>query len=176
MLAPYVDGALPGAACAQLVAHLDGCRACSGLLEEVRVVDALLVTARPLEPPPNFTFRVMAEVRALPSPRLRRASALGVVATYLAFAWLLIGAFFLFGGANAKAALALVAGGVGHYARAFDGLSGATAHLFGGATFGVTAAMSAILFLDVIVAALAVAVVCAVRGRPARAAGRTAQG
>jgi anti-sigma factor RsiW len=173
LLAPYVDGALPAATWVQLSAHLERCGSCSALLEELRVIDAMLLTARPLDPAPNFTFRVMAELGTLPAPRVRRASVLGIVAAYLVFAWLSIGGFFWFGGAHAKAALAVMAGSIGHYGAALDGLAAATSHLFGGATFGVTAAMSAILAIDVLIAALAFGLRGALRARPSAAVSRS---
>ena len=74
LLAPYVDGALlPAPVRMQLGAHLERCTSCSALLEELRVIDALLLTARPVDPAPNFTFRVMAELNSFPAPRVRRA-------------------------------------------------------------------------------------------------------
>jgi anti-sigma factor RsiW len=173
MLAPYIDGALPAPAWVQLSAHLERCSSCSELLGELRVIDAMLLTARPVDPEANFTFRVMAELNSLPAPRVRRAPVLAVVAAYLVFAWLLIGAFFFFGGANAKAALAVLAGSIGHYGAALDELAAATSHLFGGATFGVTAAMSAILALDLLVAALAIGLHGALRARPSAAVNRS---
>ncbi len=173
LLAPYVDGALPAPVRVQLGAHLERCASCSALLEELRVIDALLLTARPVDPAPNVTFRVMAELNSFPAPRVRRAPILGVVAAYLVFAWLLIGGFFYFGGANAKAAQAVVAGSIGHFRTALDALSAATSHLFGGATFGVSAVMGAILTVDVLVAALAFGLRGTLRARPSAAAGRS---
>jgi anti-sigma factor RsiW len=173
LLAPYVDGSLSAPAWVQLSAHLQHCSACSSLLEELRVIDGMLLTTRPVDPAPNFTFRVMAELGTLPAPRVRRAPMLGVVAAYLVFAWLLIGGFFIFGGTNAKAALAVIAAAIGQYGGALEGLAAATSHLFGGATYGVTAAMSAILAVDVLVAALAIGLRGALRARPSAAVSRT---
>ncbi len=173
LLAPYVDGALSAPDWVRLSAHLERCGSCSGLLDELRVIDAMLVTARPVDPAPNFTVRVMAELGSLPAPRVRRASMLGVVTAYLIFAWLLIGGFFFFGGPYAKAALTVLTGSIGHYGSALDGLAAATSHLFGGATFGVTAAMSAILTIDILVAALAIGLHGALRARPSAAVSRS---
>jgi anti-sigma factor RsiW len=171
LLDEYLEGTLRPAASLRVAAHLDRCASCGSLFEELRVVDALLITAPQREPAPNFTFKLMAELRGMPQPYVRRAPLVGVVASYLVFAWVLIGAFFAFGGVNAKAALVVIAASLGRYGEALDGLAGATAHLFGNATFGVTAAMSAILALDLLAVALALVLHGVRRGRLGAAAG-----
>ncbi|MGP6158870.1 MAG: anti-sigma factor family protein [Vulcanimicrobiaceae bacterium] len=172
LLAPYLDGALPPVDWVRLNAHLERCGACASLLDELRVIDGMLLTTRPVDPEPNFTFRVMTELNAFPAPRARRAPMLGVVAAYLVFSWLLIGGFFFFAGAYAKEAMAVVAGSLGRFGTAFGGLSTATSHLFGGATFSVTAAMSAILLIDLLVAVLAIGLHGALRARLSAAPSR----
>jgi len=166
----YVDGILPSRRRAQVEQHLATCAQCSALLEEFRVIDALLVTPRRLEPAPNFTFAVMAEVRSLPRPHVQRgAHAATVLGAYLAFAWALIGAFFLFGDGTAHAAWTTLLASAGHAGDAFNLVAGATARFFGPNTFRVTAAMSALLSVDV---ALALIVGTAVYLRRQRAAVR----
>jgi len=169
LLDEYVDGMLPSRRNALVAAHLEGCAECSALLEELRVIDALLVTPRILEPAPNFTFKVMAEVRALPQPHVHRgAHALGLTAAYLAFAWAFIGAFFLLGdGASHAAWMTLVATAT-HSGDALNALAAATARFFGPNTFRVTAAMSALLAVDVMLASIVAAVVYLRRNRVAR--------
>ena len=169
LLDEYVDGMLPSRKNALVAAHLAGCAECSALLEELRVVDALLVMPRILEPAPNFTFKVMAEVRSLPRPQVhRRTHALGVTAAYLAFAWAFIGAFFLLGdGASHAAWMTLVATAT-HSGDALNALAAATARFFGPNTFRVTAAMSALLAVDVMLASIVAAVVYLRRNRVAR--------
>ncbi|MBD5635845.1 MAG: sigma-70 family RNA polymerase sigma factor, partial [Candidatus Eremiobacteraeota bacterium] len=92
----YVDGSLSPRERTQVAAHVAACPACASLLEEFRVIDALLVTPRTLEPAANFTFKVMAEVRCLPRPHAHRSPALAVLGTYVVFAWVTIGAFLIF--------------------------------------------------------------------------------
>ena len=171
LLDEYLEGTLRPEASLRVAAHLDRCATCGSLLEELRVIDALLVTAPQREPASNFTFKLMAELRAMPQPYVRRAPISGIVAAYLIFAWALIGAFFTFGGGNAKAALVVIVASLGRCGEALAGLAGATAHLFGGATFGVTAAMSAILALDLLAVALALLLHGFRRGRLGAAAG-----
>ena len=87
----YLEGSLSSARMALVASHLAACASCQIVLEELRVVDALLATTRPAELPPNFTFAVLAEARDLKAPRQRawrRPVLLGV--TYLIAAWTLV--------------------------------------------------------------------------------------
>jgi predicted anti-sigma-YlaC factor YlaD len=153
LLDAFVDGTLRHADRARVYEHVDGCERCRTLLHELRVVDALLLTPRQLEPAPNFTFKTMAEVRALLQPHGAHTHAVGVFAAYLAFAWTIIGLWLAFAGGSAREALAMAGAAGRHYAGAFGGLIGATSALFGHATPGVTALMIVILVLDVLVGA-----------------------
>jgi anti-sigma factor RsiW len=83
----YVEGTLSARQMRAIAAHLRECGACSALLAELKVIDALLVTTRSTEPAPNFTFAVMAEVRSMPAPRTRQHPAIGFLSLYLAAAW-----------------------------------------------------------------------------------------
>jgi hypothetical protein len=76
LLDEYVDGVLAPREHALVAAHVAGCASRAGLLEELRVIDALLLTPRALEPAPNFTFKVMAEVRSLPAPAVHHVPTL----------------------------------------------------------------------------------------------------
>jgi hypothetical protein len=78
-----------------LRAHLDACDACRSLLEELRVVDALLLQPRTLEPAPNFTFKTMADVRALPPPAAPASPLPAFLVCYVVAVWALIGAAFV---------------------------------------------------------------------------------
>jgi anti-sigma factor RsiW len=91
----YLDGTLLPAQRARLLAHLGGCGRCKGVLEELRVVDALIASPREIELPQNFTFAMMAEVRSLPRPHVSTAPLYAYLVSYLAASWLLIGAGFL---------------------------------------------------------------------------------
>jgi anti-sigma factor RsiW len=91
----YLDDTLLPAQRARLLRHLNGCGRCKGVLDELRVVDALLAGPRQVELPPNFTFATMAEVRSLPRPHVSSAPVLAYLVSYLVAAWLLIGAGFL---------------------------------------------------------------------------------
>ena len=91
----YLDDTLLPARRARLLAHLANCGRCKGVLEELRVVDALIASPRAVELPENFTFATMAEVRSLPRPHVSPAPLYAYLVSYLVASWLLIGAGFL---------------------------------------------------------------------------------
>jgi anti-sigma factor RsiW len=99
----YLDDTLAPAQRARLLRHVNACGACKGVLEELRVVDALLVSPRTVELPENFTFATMAEVRALRRPQMSSAPVYAYLVSYLVAAWLLVGAGFLLAGNTMRA-------------------------------------------------------------------------
>ena len=139
----YLDGTLLPAQRARLLAHLAGCGPCKGVLEELRVVDALISSPRHVELPANFTFATMAEVRSLPRPQTTSVPVYAYLVSYLVAAWLLIGAGFVFaapamralGGSalDASASLVRVFGSVGHAGARIAGDFGALGTLLGAA-------------------------------------------
>jgi anti-sigma factor RsiW len=150
----YVDGTLDARDRARVAQHLADCPACTALLEEFRVIDALLLTPRSLEPLPNFTFKVMAEVRALPQPRAHHLPTLAVLGTYVVFAWTAIGAMLVFARPAALAMLATLRDGFVAASAAVLALANATEHVFGHQSLEVTTAMARLLALDVVAATL----------------------
>jgi len=139
----YLDGTLLPAQRARLLTHLAGCGPCKGLLEELRVVDALISSPRHVELPANFTFAAMAEVRSLPRPCATSAPVYAYLVSYLVAAWLLIGAGFLFAATamrafgetalDVSASLARVFGIVGHAGARIAGDFGALGTMLGAA-------------------------------------------
>ncbi|HEX3469447.1 MAG TPA: zf-HC2 domain-containing protein [Candidatus Elarobacter sp.] len=99
----YLDNALAPAQRARLLAHLATCGHCKGVLDELRVVDALIASPRHVELPENFTFATMAEVRSLPRPHGSPAPFYAYLISYLVAAWLLIGAGFLLASGTMRA-------------------------------------------------------------------------
>ncbi len=99
-----LDGLLTAAETARLRAHVDACDPCRGLLEELRVVDALLLEPRAVDLPANFTFATMADVRALPQPHVAPPPVAACLASYLVAAWSLTGAAFLIAPSAVRAA------------------------------------------------------------------------
>lgn len=138
----------------EVLAHLEVCSNCSSVLEELRVIDALLLTPRQLEPAGNFTFATMAEVRALPAPAVRRPPVLKWITAYLIGSWALLAAALL---PNAAAARAVAGMTLDQIRRIAAGIDTLAQHLAGGHVgFGyVTTLVLAMLVLDVALAAAA---------------------
>ncbi len=128
----YLESTLSHLKMSQVREHLERCAGCQGLLEELRVVDALLMTSRHIEPAPNFTFATMAEVRGMALPHAPRTRLLAFIGAYLAAVWAVLGLWFLVANASARAAFSMVAGmgahGVSATSLAATGLSRALAH------------------------------------------------
>jgi anti-sigma factor RsiW len=152
----YLDDTLLPAQRARLLTHLSRCGRCKGVLDELRVVDALLAAPRAVELPENFTFATMAEVRALPRPHVSRAPLLAYLVSYLVAAWLLIGAGFLLASStmrafgetalDASAQLVHAFGAVGHAAARAAGDLGPL-----GTLLGVAVALDAAVVLALVV-------------------------
>jgi anti-sigma factor RsiW len=151
-----LDGRLSAPQRRLLDAHLDRCARCRGILEELRVIDALLLTPRRLEPAPNFTFKTMAEIRSMPPPKpMRPRFPLWMLfAFYLAASWTGIGAWLAFGRPDAHAVLAVGVGIAQHVAGAVAGIAHALSGGFGSVAVVLIldlAAMAAVLFLALVV-------------------------
>ena len=161
----YVEGTLSPRERALVSAHVATCPSCAILLEEFRAIDALLITPRTLEPAPNFTFKVMAEVRCIPAPHVHRTPALAVLGTYVVFAWVTLGAFLIFAHGAALASFAWLNASLARAGAVAGSVAAATGHVFGRQTFDVTAAMGGVLAADVAVAAALFGAYSLVRAR-----------
>jgi anti-sigma factor RsiW len=173
LLDEFVDGTLAPPDHARVTAHVAECNACSGLLQELRVIDALLMTPRQLEPAPNFTFKIMAEVRALPAPQAHHRFPFAALGTYIAFAWLTFAAFLYFGGASVRASIAALMFAGSRAAHSIATAAGASGHLFGHNVYGITAAMGALLGFDLLAAAGVFYLFVALRARRLASEGST---
>ncbi len=99
LLDRYIEGTQTPRDMARVAAHVRTCARCHGLLNELRVVDALLATTAPVELAPNFTFAVMAETRAMPVAAVRKLSVWAVLAFYVIGAWIALSCLYVaFGG------------------------------------------------------------------------------
>jgi anti-sigma factor RsiW len=156
----YLDDTLLPAQRARLLAHLNGCGACKGVLDELRVVDALLGGPLPAALPENFTFATMAEVRSLAPPSCSPAPVYAYIVSYLVASWLLIGTGFLlastamraFGEAalDASAQFTWIFGAAGHAGGRVIGDFGAAGPLIG-ATIALDVAVVLALFAGFLV-------------------------
>lgn len=110
----YVARSLPAREMRAVAGHVRDCERCGAVLAELKVVEALLATARPPQLEPNFTFAVMAEVRTLPPPRAPQRSLWGLLAVYLCAAWVALGAALVLTRTSPQTLLAGLAGAAGH--------------------------------------------------------------
>ncbi len=91
LLDAYLDASLPPIQGGAVSRHLRACGRCTALLRELRVIDALLETARsPGSVGADFTASVVTAARMAP-PRARRRIPFGLMLlAYLAIAWTLV--------------------------------------------------------------------------------------
>lgn len=167
----FLDGTLSPVRHARVCAHVAACVECTELLDELRVIDALLLGPRKLEPAPNFSFKVMADVRTMPAPHVPRSRTLATIGTYIVFGWAAIGMFLTFGGGSARAALAFLLGSATRFGAETQSLAAASGRLFGHRVLDVTSAMGALLAVDLVGIALFTAAYLVVRARRAQTAG-----
>lgn len=165
LLDQFADGSL-GARETRLVGdHLRACTSCSALLREVRVVDALLETAPQPALAENFTFALMAEVRALPSPRSREHPVWSFLVLYVAAAWVAAVLGLFFSGVPPQRALAALAAGLANAGTIAAGLSTAGAHALSHTPPSLAALGVSIVFVELALAAAAAAIYFVVRPR-----------
>lgn len=150
LLDRFLEGTLTPRQMAAVSSHVRSCDRCTSLLQEVRVVDALLASTKPVDIAPNFSFAVMAEVRSLPMIEPRRVSPWYGLSFYLVIAWIALGgAYAVFGGTpwlKNSAAMLLVP------ARETFAAIGGIAHGFGSALPIAISVVGAVLVLDALLA------------------------
>jgi anti-sigma factor RsiW len=145
----FLDGELPPGQRERVVAHVHDCAGCRGVLEELRVVDALLGEPRRIGLAPNFTFAVMAEARALQPPVPHRAPVRAYLVSYLATAWLAIGAGMVLAPHTMHALGSATLGLARGLADAVSGLVAVAGRSFVHDGSVLTAVVGALLALDV---------------------------
>jgi hypothetical protein len=148
-----LDDALTVGQRAGLVAHVDGCGACHGVLEELRTVDALLRRPRTVELAPNFTFATLAEARTLPAPQHARPPVRAYLVSYLAGTWLLCGAGLLIAPQSMHAMGGTTLDIARSIADAIGGIGSVIARLFARGGSVLTALLASLLALDAILVA-----------------------
>jgi len=148
LLGAHLERALSARARHHVVRHLRTCRECQKVLEEARVVDALLTTASPAEPAANFTYAVMAEIRTMPVPYAHRTNIWLLLGGYIAVGWLIIAGWLKLTGIGMGGAVALAVGALAHASDGFRALAEAAQHAFGNTTPTVAAVVVLALLLD----------------------------
>jgi len=143
LLDAYIEGSLRPREARALRAHLGVCPACAGLLQELRVVDALLTTARPPGVAADFTAAVVSAATAAPPHKPRRPSLGLAVLLYLGAVWGL--AIFAF--ARSSDLAGWWGDAVAQSARDAAAFS-AAAHALAPATPLAAAAVSGVLLVD----------------------------
>lgn len=153
-----IDGTLAPTLRTELLAHVDRCTACGSILEELRVVDALLLGPREAQLAPNFTFKVMAEITAQPIPRPHRAPLAAFLVSYVVAAWMLVGLIQLAAGPRTHALFASTQSQLRVFLEAIGGVTNAATRGFSHGFGSVTALLGGVLALDLaLVAAVAIA-------------------
>jgi anti-sigma factor RsiW len=161
LLDRYLEGTLTPRQMIDTAAHIRSCTSCARLIEEVKVIDALLFTTDVPELPTNFTFAVMAETRTLPAPKPLQHRVWSFVTLYLTAAWIAALVLFLASGASLAKVGGAIAAGFGGLAQSLAGIAGGIAHGAPAlATFSV-----GVLSLDLVLAAAAAAVYFLIRPR-----------
>ena len=150
----FLDGCVTPRERTGLLAHVDGCTPCRELLEELRVVDALLLTPRDVALAPNFTFATMAEVRTLHQPRSRTAPILAYLISYTVAAWLVVAAAFILSPHVMHGLTATFTGIAGGVTGALGGLGHVFARLTGHDGPAVSTVVGGVVVLDLILATM----------------------
>ena len=145
LLDAYLEASLPPRQGGPVARHLRTCVSCASLLRELRVIDALLETARPPgSVGPDFTASVVTAARVAP-PRARRRVPLGLaLLAYLAIAWTLVLV------ALRSHALTGLAGALVLSERHGSAALGAAVRALAPATPLAAAVMTAVLLLDLL--------------------------
>jgi anti-sigma factor RsiW len=136
---------------AAVSAHLRTCDACAELVNELRVVDALMATTKSVDLPANFTFAVMAEARTMAVAVERRLSVSSLRVVYQVAAWIAFsGAFAVLGPRIAFVSHALAP----LWSSALNGFAAITgiAHGVEPAAPVLVGVVSFVLFVDVLLA------------------------
>ncbi|GAC1403788.1 MAG: hypothetical protein NVSMB64_06060 [Candidatus Velthaea sp.] len=149
---PFLDGELVPRERVELIAHVEACAACRSLLEELRVVDALLLEPRDVQLAPNFTFATMAEVRALPAPRVDRSPMAAYIVSYLVAVWLIVAAAFVLSPNVVHLLGAMLFDIASSIANALGGLTHVLARSLGRDGNALPAVVSGLLVLDITLA------------------------
>ncbi len=150
MLDGYREGTLSPRETAGVARHIRTCAACTALLEELKVVDALLSTVTPVHPAVNFTFAVMAHVRAMPAPNVGRLPLWAIAAVYVAAAWALAGAWLVGSGTGVGAAVQRALAPFSTGLHAFASTATSASHAIGSNSILIGTLLAVVIALDLL--------------------------
>lgn len=150
LLDRYSEATLSTQQMLRISAHLQSCGECAAVLEELKVVDGLLTTLSPSQPPAtNFTFAIMAEVHSMPVPVTPRTNVLALAGAYTLVAWAIIAAWLQLAGIGFSGALTALAAFAASSAGVAHSVTAGVTGVFGSGTPQVTAFVFTVLGLDV---------------------------
>lgn len=150
LLAEYIEGSLSARRMAVVARHVHGCPSCTALVEELKVVDALLATTATPSLPENFTFAVMAHARSMPVPEPRLMPVWMAAGGYVLAVWLLAAGWLLLRGTGAIAAAQRALASFGADLLAFADLGAGAGHALAPNAIAVAAIVSGVLLLDLL--------------------------
>jgi anti-sigma factor RsiW len=148
LLDAYLEGTLRPRQARAVAAHLRGCSVCAALLQELRVVDALLTTARAPSVGADITAAVVSATAASAPHEPRRLPLWLALLLYVAAAWALAAiAVFRFHD------LSRLAGSVLAFAQRDLTALGAAVHALAPETPVAAAAVTTVLLIDLLLLA-----------------------
>ncbi|HKU68464.1 MAG TPA: zf-HC2 domain-containing protein [Candidatus Baltobacteraceae bacterium] len=148
LLDRYTEGTLTPRQMIDVSAHLRGCASCRELLNELKVVDGLFATTRRPDLAENFTFAVMAEVRALPAPRARQHAIWAFLVLYPAAAWVAGVLAMVLTGTSPAAVIAGISSALARIGIVSSGVSATLSHGLGHFTPTLAAFGAGVLAID----------------------------
>ncbi len=163
----FVEGALRPRQMRSLTDHLESCRHCRALVDELKVIDAMLATTPSSEPATDFTHAVMAGIRPMPVPRKPKHPAARFVALYVAVAWAVGILWLALSGTTLRTVWLALSGVALQAGAAFDALIAGGTHALGTSTASLAAFGVTVLAID---AALALALCLGIFLKSSRAA------
>jgi anti-sigma factor RsiW len=143
----YLEGSLSPRDAAQVATHVRDCGSCRALLSELRIIDALLETARVPGVAADFTDSVVSATHQTPLRKPRRLPFAAALLLYVVVAW----AFAAF--ALHSARLGAFAHGGAEFVHRGSAAVGAAVRALAPATPVVAAAVTIVLLVDLLLLA-----------------------
>ena len=152
LLDRYIEGTLTTRQMIDIGKHVSACADCRALLDELKVVDALLFTTDVPDLPENFTFAVMAEVNGMPAPRVRAHPVWSFLALYSAAAWVAAVAGMALSGISPKTVVTFIASALGKAGSVSGGVAAGVSHSLSHTIPALAAFGFGVLIIDIAIA------------------------